>query len=81
MTAGFLLIVVLHLLNPDALIARTNMARARSGHTLDARYIGHLSADAVPEIMAGISGLNSEDRCTLATYLLRRWSLASNTNE
>jgi hypothetical protein len=76
MIAGFLLIVVLHLLNPDALIARTNMARSRSGHTLDPRYIGHLSADAVPEIIVGIWALDPRDRCTLAKDLLRRWSTA-----
>lgn len=53
MVAGFLLIAVLHLLNPDALIARTNLARARAGRIFDARYASNLSADAVPELAAG----------------------------
>ena len=72
--AGFLLIVVLHLLDPDALIARTNIARARAGRIFDASYGAHLSADAAPEIVAGLPALNPLDRCALATHLLKRWS-------
>ena len=74
MVAGFLLIAALHALDPDALIARTNLARARAGHIFDARYASRLSADAVPELVAGLPSLNPQDRCTLATRLLDRWS-------
>jgi hypothetical protein len=74
MVAGFLLVASLQALNPDALIARTNLARARSGHIFDARYAGRLSADAVPELAAGLSALNRQDRCTLTKALLERWS-------
>ena len=73
MVAGFLLIATLHLLNPDALIARTNLARARAGHIFDARYAARLSADATPELVAGLPALNPQDRCTLASELLKRW--------
>jgi len=73
MVAGFLLIATLHVLNPDALIARTNLARARAGHIFDARYASRLSADAVPELVSGLSVLNTQDRCTLAADLLKRW--------
>jgi len=74
MVAGFLLIAALHALDPDALIARTNLARARAGRIFDARYASRLSADAVPELVAGLPNLNPQDRCTLASELLRRWS-------
>jgi hypothetical protein len=80
MVAGFMLIAVLHLLSPDALIARTNIARARSGHIFDARYAAQLSADAVPEIVAGLPAMNPADRCTLAKNLLARWPSDENSD-
>jgi len=78
MVAGFLLIAVLHALDPDALIARTNLARAQAGHIFDARYAASLSADAVPDLVAGLPSLNPQDRCTLAGRLLARWAPPEN---
>jgi hypothetical protein len=78
MVAGFLLIAALHVINPDALIARTNLARGRAGRSFDARYAANLSADAVPELLAGLPDLSPPDRCTLATRLLARWPPAEN---
>jgi hypothetical protein len=74
MVAGFLLVATLQVLNPDALIARTNMARSRAGHTFDASYLSELSADAVPEIVAGLSTMNPVDRRKLAKAILERWT-------
>jgi hypothetical protein len=76
MVAGFLLVATLHVINPDALIARTNLERARTGHIFDAGYVASLSADAVPEIVAGLPTLNPVDRCTLAKALLNEWSFS-----
>jgi hypothetical protein len=73
MVAGYLLLAVLQVLNPDALIARTNLARTQAGRSFDARYAAGLSADAVPELVAGLPLLNLQDRCTVATRLLKRW--------
>jgi len=78
MVAGFLLVAALHALDPDALIARTNLARARAGHTFDVQYAAGLSADAVPELVADLSALNPQDRCTLAARLLDGWSPPEN---
>ncbi|MGD1104596.1 MAG: DUF4173 domain-containing protein [Terriglobia bacterium] len=78
MVAGFLLVAALHALDPDALIARTNMARSRAGHVFDAAYVARLSADAAPEIVAGLPTLNPADRRTLAKHLLERWSPPEN---
>jgi hypothetical protein len=78
MVAGFLLIAALHAVDPDALIARTNLARARAGRIFDARYASRLSADAVPELVAGLPSLNPADRCTLASGLVKRWSHPDN---
>ena len=76
MVAGMLLVVVLHGLNPDALIARTNLARAKVGRSFDARYATRLSADAVPELVAGFPNLNPQDRCAVASGILKRWSFS-----
>jgi hypothetical protein len=74
MVAGFLLVATLHVINPDALIARTNLERARTGHIFDAGYVASLSADAVPEIVAGLPTLNPVDRCKLSKALLNDWA-------
>jgi hypothetical protein len=73
MIAGFVLIGALHVLDPDALIARTNIARAKAGRRFDARYATSLSADAVPELVAGLADLSPQDRCKVAARLVGRW--------
>ena len=78
MVAGFLLVATLHAINPDALIARTNIERARAGHIFDADCVARLSADAVPEIVAGLPNLNPFDRRKLSTKMLDRWSSSEN---
>ena len=78
MVAGFLLVATLHVINPDALIARTNLERARTGHIFDAGYVASLSADAVPEIVAGLPALNPVDRGKLSKVLLNRWTSSLN---
>jgi len=78
MVAGFLLVAALHALDPDALIARTNLARAQAGRTFDARYAASLGPDAVPELVAGLPALDPQDRCALANDLLRRWPAPTN---
>ncbi len=45
------LAMVFVLAQPDALIARVNIARAEAGADLDLAYLGGLSADAVPVII------------------------------
>ena len=50
LTTGLAAIVVINAINPDALIARTNLARLDEGKRFDAEYLTHLSADAAPVI-------------------------------
>jgi len=72
--SAFCLIVVLHIINPDSTIARTNLARAEHGHTFDADYAASLSADAVPTLTAALTNLPATDQVTLASRLLPTWS-------
>lgn len=73
--AGFAAIMVLHAINPDALIARVNARRAAEGRSFDAAYVAYvLSADAVPTLMDALPELAAQDQCTVARALLHRWS-------
>jgi len=50
---GMIAVVVLHAINPDALVVETNLARARAGRRVfDANYVSRLSDDAAPVILA-----------------------------
>jgi hypothetical protein len=48
---GFVAIALLHVANPDAYIARTNLARVQTGGGPDMEYLTSLSADAVPTLV------------------------------
>jgi hypothetical protein len=72
--AGLACIVALHVLNPHALIARVNIARATSGADYDGKYLTSLSADAVPTLIARMPALPAAERCRVATMLDKRWS-------
>ena len=74
LVAGFLLIASLHLLNPDDLIARINLARIGKGRSFDAKYASSLSADAVPALIEGAATLGLQERKLIAECLLKRWS-------
>jgi hypothetical protein len=64
---------LLNILNPDALITRTNLAHAASNTRFDAGYLADLSADAAPELVAALPALPPGDRCMLAARMLERW--------
>lgn len=75
--AGFVTLLALGVLDPHALIVRTNVARAAAGHELDTEYLHRLSADAVPEIVAAWPDLDATTRCELWQGTLHRWAGAS----
>jgi len=74
LVAGFLMLVALHFLNPDAFIVRTNVARAQGGRSLDVHYAASLSADAVPALVAALPSLSPAERTEAATCILTQWS-------
>jgi hypothetical protein len=71
---GLACIAALHVLNPHALIARVNLGRAQSGAEYDGKYLGTLSADAVPALIARLTTLPHDERCRVAATLEKRWS-------
>jgi hypothetical protein len=66
--AGFVATLALNVLNPDALIARTNLDRPK----IDVAYVSSLSADAVPELLQRLPSLRADVRRPIAAALLRR---------
>ena len=53
LATGMLAVVILHAINPDALIVQTNLDRARAGRrAFDSVYASRLSDDAAPVIFA-----------------------------
>ncbi|MBI4531475.1 MAG: DUF4173 domain-containing protein, partial [Candidatus Latescibacteria bacterium] len=80
LVAGFLMIAVLHILNPDLLIIRTNIARAEAGRPFDVHYATSLSADAVPALVRVLPVLSQQDRCVVADHLLKRWVLPESSD-
>lgn len=79
--SGFGLIVLLHLSNPAAHAARSQLDRAEatsqhepeSGSPADASYLATLGSDAAPILVGRIDELTEAARCKVATALLARW--------
>jgi hypothetical protein len=67
---GLTLILALHLLNPDRLIARVNLDRAAAGLRFDRAYVISLSADALPEMMDRLARVDTQTRCQLSHRIL-----------
>jgi hypothetical protein len=74
LVSGFAAILAVNAVNPDALIARTNLDRARGGAEIDFRYLEGLSDDAVPTLVAALPQLDEPVRRRLAANLLARES-------
>lgn len=80
LVSALFIVGALHLLNPDALIIRANLAHARKGHAFDAAYATTLSADAVPPLVAALPALSVDERCAAARELLARWAQNADTD-
>jgi len=67
--AGFVTLLLVNAVNPDALIARVNLDRARRGATLDTKYLARLSADAAPKVLEAGHEIDDATRCAIVA----RW--------
>ena len=68
--AGIAAYFALAIANPDALIARVNLDRARHGAEVDASYLTQLSADAAPVLHRHLDNLPPDARCHIAKKML-----------
>ena len=67
----------LHALDPDALVARVNLSRAREGASFDIAYHVARSADAVPVLMGGARELGTPRCGQLVSDLAARWAVSA----
>jgi hypothetical protein len=83
--SGFIVLFTLNVLNPDALVARANLARGDAGRTgaagTDLRYLASLGGDAIPLLVSALTAPDIAlspaapgDRCAAARILLARWT-------
>ncbi|MHB1223713.1 MAG: DUF4153 domain-containing protein [Gemmatimonadaceae bacterium] len=83
--SGFVVLLTLNVMNPDALVARANLARGdaeRAGAAgADPRYVASLGGDAVPALVralaapeAAVDTAAAGERCVAAAILLDRWT-------
>ena len=76
LASGLATVALLFVINPDAIVARTNVARitpADAAGRFDAAYAASLSADAVPVLIAALPAVPRDLQCPIARRLLRRW--------
>jgi hypothetical protein len=76
LASGLSTVALLFVINPDAIVARTNVARMASADVsvrFDVAYATSLSADAVPVLLDALPALPTDVHCPLARHLLRRW--------
>ncbi len=76
LASGLAAVVFLFAMNPDALIARVNVARLVSAGDqarFDVKYAMSLSSDATPVLIEALPSLPREAQCPLARSMLRRW--------
>ncbi len=66
---GLVFIGLLHFINPDAQIAKINLARLQAGEKFDANYVTSLSADVIPLLLTALPSLPLKQRCILSSYL------------
>jgi hypothetical protein len=82
--SGFVVLLTLNFLNPDALVARANLARGDAERTgtagTDLRYVASLGGDAIPVLVSALTASDSAvdtaaagDRCAAADILLHLW--------
>jgi hypothetical protein len=77
LVAGLSTVVLLFVINPDAIVARTNVARMSSAdgpERFDVVYAASLSADAVPVLIDALPALPPDVQCPLARHMLQRWA-------
>src|SRR5439155_4187320 len=76
LASGLATIALLFVINPDAVVARTNVARMTSAGPpvrFDAAYATSLSADAAPVLIDALPALPRDLQCPIARRMLRRW--------
>lgn len=76
-TALFMLGII-HVINPDDYIVRTNIRLMQEGRSFDAQYNSNLSDDAVPILLKNLHTMNFEQQCAVKYKLSLRLAQINN---
>ena len=68
-------VATLNLINPDAFIARQNLARYEQTGDLDAAYLAGLSDDAVPQLVRGLGLTVGDAETQLSRSCVSSWNI------
>ncbi|HEY0428014.1 MAG TPA: DUF4173 domain-containing protein [Pyrinomonadaceae bacterium] len=72
---------IMHVLNPDEYIVRTNVRLMQQGRMFDSRYLTELSDDAASALLESLPVMNFEQQCVVKNKLARRFEKAQNEND
>lgn len=72
LSLAFAGVLALHLINPDRLIARTNLERAVQGLEFDVRHAVSLSDDAMPVMVKALEEFTPKQQCILVARMQRQ---------
>jgi hypothetical protein len=70
-----------NLMNPDAFIARTNIALMNQGRQFDASYNARLSADAIPSVVSALPDMSTNDQCQVKWGLQNKYRKLGETDD
>ncbi len=72
--SGYMILLGMNAVNPDALVARVNMTRMVADGKFDPQYTFRLSADAVPVFLDALPTMEAIHRSALAERLLQQYA-------
>lgn len=74
---GLALAWMLPVMNPAALVAQVDLARASRGQKMDAGYLAKLGPDAMPALAAGLPRLPLAARCAVLGDMSTHWRISA----
>ncbi len=79
--SAFFVVGIMHILNPDDFIVRTNVRLMQQGRVFDSSYVTNLSDDAVPALIESMAEMNVEKQCDVRWKLSHRFETAETEND
>ena len=73
--SGYIVLMGMNAVNPDAFVARVNIARMTTDGKFDPKYTFQLSADAVPVLLEAIPAMDANHRSALAGRLVQQYAI------
>lgn len=79
--SAMFVLAILHVVNPDEYIVRTNVRLMQEGRMFDSQYATELSDDAAPALLESLPVMNFTQQCVVKNNLARRFKEAQTEND